>query len=74
MGEYPAITGATRDAINTNLEVGFGFGFSQARPKIWFVTVPRIRVGYRFGDLEGWRIRLGGDWLTQVVGLNTPTR
>lgn len=63
---------STRDAINTNLEVGLGFGFSQTRPKIWFVTVPRVRVGYRFGDLEGWRLRLGGDWLTRVVGLNAP--
>jgi len=63
---------STHDAINTNHEVGLGFGFSQTRPKIWFITLPRLRVGYRFGDVEGWRIRLGGDWLTRVVGLNTP--
>jgi hypothetical protein len=63
---------STNDAINTNIEVGLGFGFSQTRQKIWFFTLPRVRVGYRFGDLEGWRIRFGGDWLTRVVGLNTP--
>jgi hypothetical protein len=63
---------STRDAINTNLEVGVGFGFSASRPKVWLVPLPRVRVGYRFGDLEGWRVRIGGDWLTQVVGLNTP--
>ena len=63
---------STNDAINTNFEVGLGFGFSQTRPKIWFITLPRMRVGYRFGDLEGWRIRFGGDWLTRVAGLNTP--
>lgn len=63
---------STRDAVNTNYEVGVGLGFSQSHPKIWFVRVPRIRIGYRFGDVEGWRLRLGGDWLTRVVGLNTP--
>ena len=65
---------STRDAVNTNYEVGVGFGFSQTHPKIWFVRVPRIRIGYRFGDLEGWRLRLGGDWLARVVGLNSPSR
>jgi hypothetical protein len=65
---------STRDAVSTNMEVGLGFGFSQTHPKIWFVRIPRIRIGYRFGDLEGWRLRLGGDWLTRVVGLNSPSR
>jgi len=61
---------STRDAVNTQYEVGVGFGFSQSQPKIGPFRVPRIRVGYRFGDLQGWRIRIGGDWLNTVVGLN----
>ncbi len=64
---------STRDAVNTQYEVGVGFGFSQSRPKIGFISMPRIRVGYRFGDLEGFRIRIGGDWLNSVVGLNQLT-
>jgi hypothetical protein len=61
---------STRDAVNTQWEVGAGFGFSQSQPKIGPIRFPRIRVGYRFGDLQGWRIRIGGDWLNSVVGLN----
>ena len=64
---------STRDAVKTQYEVGVGFGFSQSRPKIWIISMPRIRVGYRFGDLEGFRIRIGGDWLNSVVGLNQLT-
>ena len=63
---------STRDAVNTQWEVGVGFGFSQSQPKIGPFRFPRLRVGYRFGDLEGWRIRIGGDWLNSVVGLNQP--
>ena len=63
---------STRDAVNTKWEVGAGFGFSQSQPKIGWFRFPRIRVGYRFGDIEGWRIRIGGDWLNSVVGLNHP--
>jgi hypothetical protein len=58
---------STNDAENTKWEVGAGFGFSRSKPKIWFFSWPRIRVGYRFGDLEGWRIRIGGDWLNAVI-------
>jgi hypothetical protein len=47
--------------------VGMSFGFSRGRPKIWFFRIPRLRVGYRFGDLTGFRIRLGGDWMTTVA-------
>ena len=61
---------STNDAVNQQWEVGAGFGFSQSQPKIGPFRFPRIRVGYRFGDLEGWRIRIGGDWLNSVVGLN----
>jgi len=63
---------STRDAVTTQWEVGAGFGFSQSQPKIGPFRFPRIRIGYRFGDLEGWRIRIGGDWLNSVVGLNQP--
>ncbi len=65
---------STRDAVNTQYEVGVGFGFSQSQPKIGPFRFPRIRIGYRFGDLEGWRLRIGGDWLNSVVGLNDATR
>jgi hypothetical protein len=63
---------STRDAVSTQWEVGAGFGFSQSQPKIGPFRFPRIRIGYRFGDLEGWRIRIGGDWLNSVVGLSHP--
>jgi hypothetical protein len=56
-----------QDEVNVNLEAGLDFGFSRGRPKIWLFRVPRFRVGYRFGDLEGLRIRIGGDWLTTVA-------
>jgi hypothetical protein len=54
------------DEGDTNLEVGVDLGFSRGRPKIGPFSVPRLRVGYRFGDVEGFRIRLGGDWLTTI--------
>ena len=52
--------------INAQFELGVRFGFEQ-RPKIWFIRVPSLRIGYGFGDgLQGLRIRLGGD---RVVNL-----
>lgn len=63
---------STQDAVQTRWEVGAGFGFSQTRPKIGPFRFPRIRIGYRFGDIEGWRIRIGGDWLNPVLGLDHP--
>ncbi len=63
---------STRDAVGTQWELGIGFGFSQSMPKIAIFRWPRIRVGYRFGDIEGWRIRIGGDWLNSVLGLSHP--
>jgi hypothetical protein len=54
------------DEIYTNLEVGLGTGFSMGRPRVRPFSLPRLRVGYRFGDLEGFRIRIGGDWLTTL--------
>jgi hypothetical protein len=63
---------STRDAVDTRWEVGAGFGFSQSRPKIGPFPVPRIRIGYRFGDIEGWRLRIGGDWLNPIRELPQP--
>jgi hypothetical protein len=58
---------AVSEDINRNFEVGIGFGFSHGRPRIGPFRLPRLRVGYRFGDVEGFRIRLGGDWLTTLA-------
>jgi hypothetical protein len=58
---------STNDAESAKWEIGAGFGFTRSMPKIWFFRWPRIRVGYRFGDLEGWRIRIGGDWLNAIL-------
>ena len=63
--EIASITSSSDD-INRNFEVGLGFGFSYGRPRIGPFEVPRVRIGYRFGDLEGFRFRLGGDWLTTL--------
>lgn len=52
--------------IVRKFEVGLGFGFSRNRPRIGPFAVPRLRVGYRFGDLEGFRFRVGGDWLSTL--------
>jgi len=65
---------ASTDGISNQFEVGMGFGFSHGRPHIGPFAIPRIRVGYRFGDLEGFRIRIGGDWLTNVSEAHLQTR
>ncbi len=53
--------------IRALYEAGIIFGFQSPRPRVWFITVPSVSVGLRFGgDLRGFRIRFGGDWLTQV--------
>lgn len=54
----------------TQFEVGLGFGYSSGRPRIGPFAIPRLRVGYHFGDVEGFRIRLGGDWLKTVSEWN----
>jgi hypothetical protein len=65
--ELTSIT-ASSDDVDLNLEIGLGFGFSKGRPRLFGVFgVPRLRIGYRFGDLSGFRIRIGGDWLTTVA-------
>jgi hypothetical protein len=48
-------------------EIGATIGFRFLAPKIWFIAVPRLSVGYRFGDgLTGLRIRIGGDRVTRL--------
>jgi hypothetical protein len=64
--ELTSITASTNE-IRLNYEIGLGIGFSHGRPQIGPFPVPRFRIGYRFGDLEGFRIRFGGDWLTTVA-------
>jgi len=63
--ELASVT-ATDDNMATQFEVGLGFGFTHRRPRVGPFAVPRLRVGYRFGDLEGFRIRVGGDWLREL--------
>ena len=56
-----------RDSIDEQHEVGVTLGFRDPAPKIWFIRVPRLSVGYRFGDgLTGLRIRIGGDRVTRL--------
>jgi hypothetical protein len=51
-----------RDSIDQQHEVGLTVGFRDLAPRIWFFRVPRLSVGYQFGDgLSGLRIRIGGD-------------
>lgn len=57
----------SRGAIQKQYELGVTLGFRTLAPKIWFFRVPRLGVGYRFGDgLEGLRIRIGGDRVTRL--------
>ena len=53
-------------ALDAGYELGVSLGFFYPRPKIWFVRVPRLAIGYRFGGLNGLRIRIGGDWITPI--------
>jgi len=47
-------------------EVGVILGFRR-RPKIWFLRVPTVGIGYQFGDLNGLAIRIGGDRLARLA-------
>jgi hypothetical protein len=59
--------GGIRESAVMQYEIGFTVGFREQAPKIWFVRVPRLGVGYRFGDgLTGLRIRIGGDRVTRL--------
>lgn len=62
-------------AQNVGYEFEFGatFGFRGPYPKIWFVTIPRIGFGYRWGEgVHGWVIRLGGDRVTRLKWDDVP--
>jgi hypothetical protein len=64
--DFISVGGTPTDAQSA-YEVGVTLGFYDTRPKIWFIRIPRISVGYRFrGDVSGIRIRIGGDWATKV--------
>jgi hypothetical protein len=57
----------SRTSIEKQYEVGLTLGFRDQAPRIWFVRLPRIGVGYRFGDgLTGLRIRIGGERVTRL--------
>ncbi len=59
--------------IDEQHEVGVTLGFREQAPKIWFIRVPRLSVGYRFGDgLTGLRIRIGGDRVTRLPLRGSP--
>lgn len=59
--------GGSRLTVDQTYEIGLTLGFRFLAPKIWFVRVPRLGIGYRFGDgLSGLRIRIGGDRVTRL--------
>lgn len=71
--EFLSVGGSPTDAQSA-YEVGLTLGFFDIRPKIWFIRIPRISVGYRFrGDISGIRIRIGGDWATKVFMPGPPS-
>lgn len=71
--EFLSVGGSPTDAQSA-YEVGLTLGFFDIRPKIWFIRIPRISVGYRFrGDISGIRIRIGGDWATKMFQPGSPS-
>jgi len=63
-------TSGRETTLTWQFEVGAIVGF-QSRPKVWIFRVPTIGVGYRFGDLSGIRIRIGGDRLMRLAEVET---
>jgi hypothetical protein len=54
-------------SVDSQFEAGVTLGFRHQAPKVWFVRVPRLGVGYRWGGgLTGLRIRIGGDRVTRL--------
>lgn len=59
--------GGARSSVVAQYEVGVTVGFREQAPRIWFIHIPRLGVGYRFGDgVGGLRIRIGGDRVTRL--------
>jgi len=45
--------------INFTNEIGLAFG-TRPKIKVWFITLPRIGIGYRWGpNVDGWRLSFG---------------
>jgi hypothetical protein len=67
---FLTVTGGQR-RIDQQYEIGVTLGFRD-RAKIWFVTLPRIGVGYRFGGgMSGIRIRIGGNRMLRFPDAST---
>lgn len=65
--EFTSISGAPMEQ-RQRWELGVSVGFRYERPKLWFVRVPRVSLGWRFGDgVNGIRIRVGGDWISPTL-------
>jgi hypothetical protein len=53
--------------VRMQFELGIGYDWRGAAPRIWFLPVPPISLGYSFGDgVEGIRLRIGGSRLTRL--------
>ena len=53
--------------VRMQFELGVGFDWRGTAPKIWFLPVPPMSIGYSFGDgVEGMRFRIGGSRLTRL--------
>ena len=61
------------ESVGYEFELGATLGMRGRYPKIWFITIPRIGFGYRWGDgVRGWVIRLGGDRVTRLHWPDVP--
>jgi hypothetical protein len=53
--------------VRMQFELGIGYDWRGKAPKIWFLPVPPMSIGYSFGDgVEGIRFRIGGSRLTRL--------
>lgn len=65
--EFVSVEGSSTET-QQSIEVGITTGFYDVRPKVWFIRIPRVSVGYRFGsNVSGLRIQVGGDWATPIT-------
>ena len=61
--------------VRMQFELGLGFDWRGEAPKIWFLPVPPMSLGYSFGDgVEGIRFRIGGSRLTRLPPETWPAR